>query len=68
MVFYDQEHTKANPAVVLILKHLRRLDHGLKSHPTDWEKRGIKPATPDLQDISLSPTPRHQLVLTNLSK
>ena len=27
------------------------------SHPTDWEKPGIEPATPGLQDICLSPTP-----------
>ena len=26
----------------------------LKSHPTDWEKPGIEPATPGLQDIGLS--------------
>ena len=30
----------------------------LKSHLTDWEKPGIEPATPGLQDIGLSPTPR----------
>ena len=41
------------------LKHLRRWGNGLKSHPTDWEKPGIEPATPGLQDIGLSPTPRH---------
>ena len=27
------------------------------SHPTDWEKPGIEPATPGLQAIGLSPTP-----------
>ena len=54
--FYVQEHLKAQPAVVLVLKRLRRRGHGLKSHPTDWEKPGIEPATPDLQDISLSTT------------
>ena len=43
---------------VLVLKHLRRRGNGLKSHPTDWEKPGIEPATPGLQDIGLSPTPR----------
>ena len=31
------------------------------SHPTDWEKPGIEPATPGLQDIGLSPTPRRLL-------
>ena len=36
--FYVGEHLKAQPAVVLILK----------SHPTDWEKPGIDPATPGL--------------------
>ena len=33
------------------------MGHSIKSHPTDWEKPGIKPATPGLQDIGLSPTP-----------
>ena len=50
--------SKAQPAVVLVLKRLKRRDHSLKSHPTDWEKPGIETATPGLQDISLSPTPR----------
>ena len=31
------------------------------SHPTDWEKLGIEPATPGLQYIGLSPTPRQLL-------
>ena len=52
-----QELPKAQPAVVLVLKCLRRWGNGLKSHPTDWEKLGIEPATPGLQDIGLSPTP-----------
>ena len=56
--FYVQELPKAHPAVVLVLKRLRRRGNGLKSHPTDWEKPGIEPATPGLQDIGLSPTPR----------
>ena len=43
------------------LKRLRRRGHGFKSHPTDWEKPGIGPATPGLQDIGLSPTPRRLL-------
>ena len=43
--------------MVLVLKRLRRWGNGLKSHPTDWEKLGIKPATPGLQDKGLSPTP-----------
>ena len=55
--FYVQEHPKAQLAVVLILKRLRRRGNGLKCHPTDKEKPGIKPATPGLQDIGLSPTP-----------
>ena len=38
--------------MVLVLKRLRRRGNGLKSHPTDWEKPGIEPATPGLQDIS----------------
>ena len=57
-MFYVQELPKAQPAVVLVLKRLRRRGNGLKSHPTDWEKPGIEPATPGLQDIGLSPTPR----------
>ena len=56
--FYVQELPKAQPAVVLVLKRLRRRDKGLKSHPTDWEKPGIEPSTPGLQDMGLSPTPR----------
>ena len=51
--FYVQEHPKAQPAVVLVLKRLRRRGNGLKSHLTDWEKLGIEPATPGLQDIGL---------------
>ena len=38
-------------------KASQRTGHGSKSHPTDWEKPGIKPATPGLQGICLSPTP-----------
>ena len=30
------------------------------NHPTYWEKPGFEPATPDLQDIDLSPTPRRR--------
>ena len=63
--FYVQVLTKAQPAVVLVLKRLRRRGNGLKSHPTDWEKPGIHPATPGLQDICLSPTPR-RLLFSNL--
>ena len=51
--FYVQELPKAQPAVVLVLKRLRRRVNGLKSHPTDWEKPGIEPATPGLQGIAL---------------
>ena len=51
--FFVQELPKAQPAVVLVLKRLRRRGSGLKSHPTDWEKPGIEPATPGLQDIGL---------------
>ena len=57
-LFYVQELPKALPAVVLVLKLLRRRGNGLKSHPTDWKKPGIKPATSGLQDIGLSPTPQ----------
>ena len=59
--FCVQELPKAQPAVVLVLKRLRRRGNGLKSHPTDWEKPGIEPATPGLHDIGLSPTPRRLL-------
>ena len=57
LLFYVQEHPKAQLAVVLVLKHLRRRGNGLKSNPKDWEKPGIELATPGLQDIGLSPTP-----------
>ena len=40
-----QEHPK------VVLKRLRRRGHGFKSHPTDWEKPEIEPATPSLQGI-----------------
>ena len=43
--FYVQELLKAQPAVVLVLKRRRRRVNGLKSHPTDWKKPGIEPAT-----------------------
>ena len=51
--FFIQELPKAQPAVVLVLKRLRRRGNGLKSRPTDREKPGIEPATPGLQDIGL---------------
>ena len=35
--FIVREHPSAQPAVVLVLKRLRRRGHGLKSHPTDWK-------------------------------
>ena len=41
-----QEHPKAQSAVVLVLKRLRRRGHGLKSHPKDWEKPGIETCDP----------------------
>ena len=60
--FYVQELPKAQPAVVLVLKRLRRRGNGLTSHPTDSEKPGIEPATPGLQDIGLSPTTPRRLL------
>ena len=47
----DDGWAKAQPAVVLILKCFRKRGHGLKSHPTDWEKPGIKLGPPGLHDI-----------------
>ena len=55
-----KERPEAQPVVVLVLKRLRRRGYGLKSHLTDWEKQGIETATPGLQDIGLSPTPRRR--------
>ena len=49
----NPELSKAQLAVVLVFERLRRLGNGLKSHPTDWEKPRIEPATPGLQDIGL---------------
>ena len=66
--FFVQELPKAQLAVVLVLKRLRRRGNSLKSHPTDWEKPGIEPATPGLQDIGLSPTPRRLLSTDLISK
>ena len=42
----DDGLAKAQPAVVLNLKRLRKRGHGFKSHPTDCEKPGIKPGVP----------------------
>ena len=42
----DDGWAKAQPAVVLILKRLRKRGHCLKSHRTDWEKPGMKPGPP----------------------
>ena len=67
LLFFVQELPKAQTAVVLVLKRLRRRGNGLKSHPTDWEKPGIEPSTPGLQDIGLSATPRRLDPLTILS-
>ena len=50
---FVQKLSKAQPAVVLVLKRLRRRGNGLKSHPTDWEKPGIEPAIPGFQDIGI---------------
>ena len=41
--FYVQELPKAQTAVVLVLKRLRRRGNGLKSHPTDWVVRSKFP-------------------------
>ena len=43
-----QEHTKAQPAVVLVLKRLRRQGHGSSDR---LGEAGKKPATPGLQGI-----------------
>ena len=42
----DDGWAKAQLAVVLILKRLRKWGHGFKSHLTAWEKPGIKPGAP----------------------
>ena len=34
-------------------KASQKTGHRLKSHPTDWKKPGIEPATPGLQGIAL---------------
>ena len=52
---------RLNPQWFWFLKPLRRQGNGLKSHLTDWEKLGMEPATPGLQDIGLSPTPQRLL-------
>ena len=40
--FYVQELPKTQPAVVLVLKRLRRRGNGLKSHLIDWENLSIQ--------------------------
>ena len=47
--FMFRSTRRGQSAVVLVLKHLRRWGHNLKSHRTDWEKPEIEPATPGLQ-------------------
>ena len=42
----DDGWAKAQPAVVLILKSLRKRDHGFKSHLTDRENPEIKTRDP----------------------
>ena len=54
LLFYVQEHPESQPAVVLVLKRLRRRGNGLESHPTDWEKPDIEPATPIKIDLANS--------------
>ena len=66
--FYVQELPKAQPAMVLVLKRFRRRGNSLKSHRTNWEKPGIEPAIPGLQDIGLSPTPQRLLHSSNRLK
>ena len=56
-VVLRQENPKAQPAVVLVLKRLRRRGNSLKSHPTDWEN-GESNLRPLVYKIGLSPTPR----------
>ena len=47
----DDGWAKAQRAVVLISKRLRKRRHGFKSHPTDWEKPGTDPGPTGLQGI-----------------
>ena len=48
--------------MVLVLKRLRRRDHSLTPHLTDWEKPEIEHASPGLQGIGLlTPTARRPL-------
>ena len=42
----DDGWAKAQPAVAMILKHLRKRGLGFKSRVIDWEKPGIKPGAP----------------------
>ena len=42
----DDGWAKVQPAVVLILKRLRRRGHSFNSHPIDWNKPGIEPGAP----------------------
>ena len=50
--FYVQEHPKAQLAVVLVLKRLRRQAHGLASSERQGEA-GNRTYDPGLQDIHL---------------
>ena len=61
--FFVQELPEGSTGSGSGFKASQKTGNGLKSHPTDWEKPGIKIATPGLQDIGLSPTPRKFLSL-----
>ena len=63
--FYARELPKAQPAVVLVLKCLRRRDNSLKSHPTDLGESGNRTCDPWVQDIGLSPTPLEYVNIGN---
>ena len=60
LVFFMSRSTLSSTGSGSDFKASQKTGHGFKSHLTDWEKPGIEPATPGLQDLGLSPTPRRR--------
>ena len=49
--FYVQGAPEGSSGSVSGFRASQKAGYSLKPHPTDWEKPGIEPATPGLQDI-----------------
>ena len=61
VVFLCPGTTEGSTGGVSGFKASQKTGQRLKVNLTDLEKLGIEPATPGIQDIGLSPTPRRLL-------